>query len=92
MDVRQAGSVTQLGGAVYDARTQAGMTQKELAQRAGVSMRWLGTLERGDHLGLEYTRVCRVLDELGLQLQVAPKPPMSDTESAVWELLQEQSR
>ncbi len=54
---------------VRDARRRMGLTQVELAQQAGVTRRWVSSLERGrDRVDLSL--VLRVLDVLDLSLDV----------------------
>ena len=64
-------SIADLGAAVRDARRRLGLTQGELADRAGVSVRWLRSLETGkaaSDIGL----VLRTLAALGLAISVSP--------------------
>lgn len=46
------------------------MTQAELAERAGVSRRWLIALERGRGQRAELGKILDTLDALGLDLTV----------------------
>lgn len=50
-------------------RTELGMTQDELAAKAGVSRKWVVEFEAGKS-SAEFALVIRVLDALGLVLQV----------------------
>jgi ribosome-binding protein aMBF1 (putative translation factor) len=52
-----------VGDAIYAARKQAGMTQEQLAQAAGVSRYWLGRWERGRALPAptEWNELSRIL-------------------------------
>jgi len=60
----------QLGAAIRSARTREGLTQTELAHRAGVSRRWLITLEHGQAQRAELGKILDTLDALGLDLTV----------------------
>ncbi|MEQ1874972.1 MAG: helix-turn-helix domain-containing protein [Ilumatobacteraceae bacterium] len=62
---------TALGGAIYQRRTDLGLTQAELAQRANVSRQWLVAVERGKNTA-EVGRVLAVIRVLGLQLALTP--------------------
>ena len=64
-------TVGQLGMEVRRLRVAAGLTQAELADRAGVSRRWLGQMERG-HLRAETDKVMRVVRALGLAVRFEP--------------------
>ena len=64
-------TVGQLGMEMRRIRLAAGLTQAELADRAGVSRRWLGQMERG-HLRAEADKVMRVVRALGLAVRLEP--------------------
>src|SRR5207244_597360 len=62
-------SIRDLAAAVRGRRQELGLNQAELANRAGVSRKWIYEFEAGKPtaaLGL----VLRVLDELGFQLEL----------------------
>lgn len=63
--------VRDLALCVRDRRRQLGMTQAELADAAGVSRRWLSSLEAGKATA-EIGLVLRALDALGLVLDTYP--------------------
>jgi transcriptional regulator with XRE-family HTH domain len=67
------------------ARRDAGLTQAQLAERAGVSRRWIGELEAGKRPGAELSLVMRTADALGLQLSLAPKPPKDPLSDQLWD-------
>lgn len=72
---RHMQTVGQFGFEVRRLRATADMTQAELAERAGVSRRWLGRLERG-HTGAELDNIMRLTRALGLTLKfAAPAAP-----------------
>ena len=64
----------QLGAAVSAARVGRDWTQAELAERAGVSRRWIVALEQGTTPGLDFSRVVRTLLTLGLQFELGERP------------------
>ena len=53
-------------------RRQAGVTQQELAMRAGVSVRWLSNFESGKTT-VELAHVLRVYQALGYNFDVVPR-------------------
>jgi HTH-type transcriptional regulator/antitoxin HipB len=64
-------SIRDLAAAVRGRRIDLGMSQADLAARAGVSRKWIYEFESGKStaaLGL----LLRVLDALGLALELAP--------------------
>ena len=63
----------QLGHAIRLIRREQGMTQAELAARAGVSAPWLSAVENGKP-GAEIGLVFKVLGALGRSLTVAAAP------------------
>lgn len=71
MRVRTAGDV---GALVRDARRRRGLTQDQLAGRAGVTRRWLSALESGK-ASVELGLVLATLDVLGVTLAAAESPP-----------------
>jgi transcriptional regulator with XRE-family HTH domain len=77
-------TVVQLGAAVRQSRLDAGLTQAELAGRAGVSRRWLGMLENGQNRGAEFTKVARLLASLGRQLEVVDAPAAVGAPLPAW--------
>ncbi len=66
-------SIGDLAAAVRGRRKDLGMNQAELARRAGVSRKWIYEFEAGKPTA-ELSLLLRVLDELGLALDVAPHP------------------
>lgn len=59
--------------AVRQARKQRGLTQAQLAQRAGVGRDWLVRLEKGNPR-LELSKVLDTFAALGLALSIEPTP------------------
>lgn len=65
-------SMDDLGGVVRGRRKELGLTQPDLADLAGVSVRFLRDLESGkDTVRLD--KLVAVLEILGLRLTVAPR-------------------
>lgn len=64
-------SVRDLAAAVRGRRKDLGMSQGELATRAGVSRKWVYEFEAGKPAA-ELALILRVLDALGLALELAP--------------------
>lgn len=62
-------SVRNLAAAVRGRRKDLGMSQDELATRAGVSRKWVYEFEAGKP-GAEFSFILRVLDALGLALEL----------------------
>ena len=69
-------SRAQLGAAVAEARTKAGLTQVELAQRAGLDETTITALEQGHYKpdSSELSRVAEVLGVDELELLRRPSP------------------
>jgi len=65
-----ARSAARLGQAIRGLRSQRGMTQAQLAQRARVSRQWLSYVERGRKKGLEISLIMQVLDALDASLAI----------------------
>jgi len=63
-----------LGLYLRDERRRAGLTQAQIAERAGVSRRWLLDFENGKATA-EFGLVIKVTRALGLLLEVNPEPP-----------------
>lgn len=80
-------NVAQLGAAVTQLRRDAGWTQEQLADKAGVSRRWLVMFENGRTPGVDATKVFRTLEKLGMELAVLPRRPPSVEEQELLDLL-----
>jgi HTH-type transcriptional regulator/antitoxin HipB len=74
MEPMPFGSARQLGAGVRAARERAGLTQVELARRAGVERQWLVLFETGKVNNPTLGKVFSVVAALRLRLQVAPVP------------------
>jgi y4mF family transcriptional regulator len=64
-------SIRDLSAAVRGRRKDLGWSQTQLAERAGVSRKWIYEFEAGKPTG-ELGLLLRVLDALGLDLQLTP--------------------
>lgn len=80
----------QLGAAIRQARTQAGLTQAELAELAGVSRALVSGVESGARPGAELQRVLAILRALGLGLVL--ERDHDDFESALEATLSESAQ
>ena len=63
-----------IGSTVRTARLSQGLTQRQLAEKAGVSERSVLSLELGDATGMRFDKLCAILDSLGLHLFVGNEP------------------
>ncbi len=70
-------TVRDLGAAVRAARQEAGLSQQDLADRAGVPRQWVSRLETGSNPGAELRKVLDVLAALGLTVTLVPSPEPS---------------
>lgn len=67
-------AVVEIGRQVRERRRELSLRQDELAELAGVSTRFVHTLEAGKP-SVQLDRVARVLDVLGLELVVRNRAP-----------------
>lgn len=63
-----------IGSIVRTARLSQGLTQRQLAEKAGVSERSVLSLELGDATGMRFDKLCAILSSLGLHLFVDNEP------------------
>jgi HTH-type transcriptional regulator/antitoxin HipB len=68
----KVGTPSDLGNLVREARLAAGLTQEQLAQRAGASRLWINQVESG-HQGASVGKVLKLLAALDLAMEVAPE-------------------
>jgi HTH-type transcriptional regulator / antitoxin HipB len=73
-------TASDLGAALVQARRERGLSQQELAEQAGVSRRWLSSVERGQNLRAEFTLVLQLLRALGTEFTMVDRPPASAEE------------
>jgi HTH-type transcriptional regulator/antitoxin HipB len=64
-------SIADLAAFVRGCRKDLGLSQQELAHRAGVSRKWIYDFEAGKPTA-QFGILLRVLDELGLALELVP--------------------
>jgi len=66
---------------VYDLRTEAGLSQRELAKRVGTTASVICRLEDADYEGHSLAMLRRIAAALGRQVQVSfpPLPPKEST-------------
>ncbi len=76
-------SAEDVGAAIRSARRARGLTQAELARRAGIGRQWLIAVEQG-HDRAEIGMVASVLRHLELALEVAPARATAESESPTW--------
>ena len=79
-------TVTQLGAAIRRARVEQSLTQAGLAAQAGVSRRWLSSIESGGKADAELSKIFAVLEVLGQQIELADIPALTGVEAdiAAW--------
>ena len=73
----------ELAAALRDMRRQQGLSQAELAARAGTSRRWVCDTENGK-MPLGIKLLCRLIHQLGYQIELVPAPaPKIDLDAHV---------
>jgi HTH-type transcriptional regulator/antitoxin HipB len=86
-------AIRDVAAAMRGRRTDLGLSQAELARRAGISRKWISEFEAGKPTA-EFGLVIRVLDELGMVLDVLNgeevAPPRTATRVDLDALLNEQ--
>lgn len=60
-----------MGRIIKTKRTDLGMSQAELARRVGISRNNLGAIEQGRTPGVSWFSVSRILEELGITMEVS---------------------
>jgi len=85
---RVSTSVPELGASLRQLRLDARLTQAQLAERAGVSLRWVVQFESGKTAGAELSKVLNVFEALGQGLAPSPLPKPDDTEAELLRLLE----
>lgn len=71
IDEEQLNAIAQL---IYDARTRAGLTQKELAERVGTRQPTIARLEDADYAGHSLRMPRRIAAALHMRLEVRLVP------------------
>lgn len=62
--------IRQIGQIVREKRSGEGLTQRQFAEKAGVSERLVRSIEKGDSVGVQLDKLVAVLSALGLRLSV----------------------
>ncbi|MEW6300808.1 MAG: helix-turn-helix transcriptional regulator [Thermodesulfobacteriota bacterium] len=60
----------EIGQIIYDARTKAGLTQRQLANRLGTTQSVISRLENADYEGHSLSMLQRVAEVLGQKLEL----------------------
>ena len=69
----------ELGAALRAVRRQQGLSQADLAARAGTSRRWVCDTENGKvPLGIKL--LCQLVHHLGYEIELVPAPPPPDVD------------
>lgn len=68
-------SIADIAATVRGRRMDLGLSQGDLADRAGVSRKWINVFEVGGKATAEMGHVLRVLEALGLELHTATTDP-----------------
>jgi transcriptional regulator with XRE-family HTH domain len=68
--VRQEVLNAEIGQLIYDARTKAGLTQKQLADRLGTTQSVISRLESADYEGHSLSMLRRIAEALGQKLEL----------------------
>ncbi|NOX29660.1 MAG: helix-turn-helix transcriptional regulator [Actinobacteria bacterium] len=77
-------NITEVGGLIQQRRTDLGLTQAQVAGRAGVSRDWVISIEKGRRLTVDFERLLRTLHVLGLTIEIsAAEGHQSDADRAV---------
>jgi ribosome-binding protein aMBF1 (putative translation factor) len=68
--VAQATVSAELAEMLYEARTRAGLTQRELARRLGIRQPLISRLEEGEYTGHSWATLQRIATALGCRLEL----------------------
>lgn len=79
---------TELGAAIRSSRQTLGMTQAQVARKAGVARAFVVDVENGRRTGAELWRVLAVLRAVGLGVLTAPLPAPDPQEDVLARLLE----
>ena len=80
--------LAEIGKCIASSRKQNGLTQLELAKKAGVSRPTIDLLENRRATEIGYSKLARILAVLGLEFRLQPVSPRRPT---LEDLLQEES-
>jgi HTH-type transcriptional regulator / antitoxin HipB len=67
-------TVHQIQALARGRRNDLGLSQGQVAQKAGFSRKWLSDFERGATTAAELPLVLRLLEALGLSIEIAASP------------------
>ena len=86
--IRQEVLSAEIGQMIYDARTKAGLTQQQLANRLGTTQSVISRLESANYEGHSLSMLQRIAEVLGQKLELRlsaaaeeASPLISDSES-----------
>jgi transcriptional regulator with XRE-family HTH domain len=76
--LRRSRNVAIDGGKITDARVAAGLTQRQLAAKAGMSQSYISGIELGERLRMRPLPYARLCDALGIadRTYLMAKPPV----------------
>jgi transcriptional regulator with XRE-family HTH domain len=72
-------TLEEIGARVADTRKKLTLSQRTVAEIAGVSLRTITLLENGQASEIGYSRLARILAVLGLELDLRPVSPERPT-------------
>ena len=80
-EMLQIADELRIGQMIYDARTGAGLTQKELAQAVGTTQSVISQLESAEYKGHSLTMLQRIATALNrrVEIRLTPRKPTSRT-------------
>lgn len=67
---------------IYDARTRAGLTQRDLAEMVGTQQPNIARLEDADYGGHTLTMLGRIASALGMRLEISLEPRTEDRKAS----------
>src|SRR4051812_35399467 len=67
----------EFGSRIRAARKAAGLSQEELARRAGMSLKGMGDIERGDIPDPHYSSLSKIADALGVSVAALTEGPVT---------------
>ncbi len=65
-----------IGSRIKAARKAAGLSQEELARRAGMSLKGMGDIERGDIEDPHYSSLSKIAGALGVSVAALTEEPI----------------
>ncbi len=67
----KSATLVQIGTLAQHAREEAGLSQAEIAEQVGVSLAWIGRVERGE-ASASYFRLSKLMEVLGYRFALLP--------------------